>query len=104
MGDSGVYRTESKKTICHGVIVVRSLKWPGSFNFYYQGRYFTIYVGNGHKYEETSYYPIHPPTVQDDPEEYADHFEPNPLNEPKAPEEKPEGEGQPVEGEAEEAD
>ena len=54
MGDSGVYGTESKKTICHGVIVVRSLKWPGSFNFYYQGRYFTIYVGNGHKYEEKS--------------------------------------------------
>ena len=102
MGDSAVYATENKKKISNSVVVVRSLQWPGSFNFYYQGRYFTIYVGSGHKYEETSYYPIHPPTVQNDPEEYADHFEPNPLNEPKAVEEKPEGEGQPAEGDADE--
>jgi hypothetical protein len=51
MGDSTEYKTENGKIISNGVIVVRSLLWPGSFNFYYQGRYMNIYVGNGHKYE-----------------------------------------------------
>ena len=51
MGDSTEYRTENGKTISNGVVVVRSLQWPGSYNFYFQGKYMNIYVGNGHKYE-----------------------------------------------------
>lgn len=69
MGDSTEYK-KGGKTVSNGVVVVRSLQWPGSFNYYYQGRYINIYVGNGHKYEEVNYFPIHPPIVNDDPEEY----------------------------------
>lgn len=70
MGDCTEYKKSGGKTVSNGVIVVRSLQWPGSYNYYYQGRYLNIYVGNGHKYEEVNYFPIHPPSVNDDPEEY----------------------------------
>jgi hypothetical protein len=83
-GDSSEYKTESGKSVCNGVVVVRSLQWPGAYNFYYQGRYSTIYVGNGHKYEEVHYFPVHPPTVNSDPKEYGDQPEPTPLEEPIA--------------------
>lgn len=70
MGDATEYTTESGKVVSNGVVVVRSLQWPGAFNFYYQGRYMHIYVGSGHKYEEASYFPVHPPEVRSDPDEY----------------------------------
>lgn len=31
----------------------------------------SVYVGNGHKYEEVSYFPVNPPVVLSDPNEYA---------------------------------
>ena len=62
-GDTTEYLTESGKTVSNGVVVVRSLIWPGSFNFYSQGKYSCIYVGNGHKYEEQTFFPVHPPVV-----------------------------------------
>lgn len=67
MGDTDEYTNESGKSESNGVVVVRSLQWPGAFNFYFQERYEQIYVGNGHKYEEVSYYPVHPPAVNSDP-------------------------------------
>ena len=70
MGDSAEYKTEQGKSVSNGVVVVRSLQWPGSFNFYYQGRYLNVYVGTGHKYEEVSFFPVHPPMVLSDPSEY----------------------------------
>lgn len=70
MGDSTEYLDNNGATISNGVVVVRSLQWPGAYNFYYQGQYMNVYVGNGHKYEETSYFPVHPPMVNEDPEEY----------------------------------
>jgi len=70
MGDSSEYKTEQGKSVSNGVVVVRSLQWPGSFNFYYQGKYINVYVGTGHKYEEVSFFPVHPPTVLSDPSEY----------------------------------
>jgi hypothetical protein len=70
MGDPTVYSNRAGKPVENGVVVVRSLQWPGGFNYYYQGRYLSIYVGNGHKYEEVAYFPIHPPTVNNDPDEY----------------------------------
>ena len=85
MGDADEYFEEfgkPEKTTSNGVVVVRSLQWPGAFNFFYQGRYEHIYVGNGHKYEEQTYYPVHPPTVNTDPKEYAQCSEPNPDKEP----------------------
>ena len=38
-GDTTEYSTESGKTVSNGVVVVRSLIWPGSFNFYCHGKY-----------------------------------------------------------------
>ena len=70
MGDTTEYKNEANKTVSNGVAVVRSLQWPGAFNFYYQGRQIHIYVGCGHKYEEVSFFPIHPPKVLSDPDEY----------------------------------
>lgn len=65
----------------------------------------SIYVGNGHKYEEISYFPVNPPEVKNDPVEYDTQPEPTPLHEPvavveeKAPEDgenegDPDGEGE----------
>ena len=84
-GDSSEYVNEAKKTVCNGVVVVRSLQWPGAFNFFSNGKVSQIYVGNGHKYEEQTFYPVHPPTVNEDPEEYAMMPEPNPTEEPELP-------------------
>lgn len=84
MGDKTVYLNSQGKPVCNGVVVVRSLQWPGSYNFYYKGRYLNIYVGDGHKYEETSYFPVHPPMVKADPVEYELQPEPTPLEEPIA--------------------
>ena len=52
-------------------------------------------MGNGHKFgQEMSNFPVNPPEVMADPEEYEDGPEPTPLEEPpKVEEEKPEGEG-----------
>ena len=83
---------ETGKACSNGVVVVRSLQWPGAFNFYCKERYECIYVGNGHKYEEASYFPVHPPTVNDDPEEYNNQPEPTPLESPRKEEEKKEDE------------
>lgn len=101
MGDATEYKMETGKTVSNGVVVVRSLQWPGSYNFYYQGRYMHIYVGNGHKYEEVSYFPVHPPDVREDPDEYELQPEPTPLEEPVVEVPKAEGEG---EGDGEEGE
>ena len=37
-GDRQEYVNEAGKTVCHGVVVVRSLVWPGSFTLYQNGR------------------------------------------------------------------
>ena len=34
-GDPTIYKTEAKKDISNAVVVVRSLQWPGAFNFYH---------------------------------------------------------------------
>ena len=105
MGDKTEYYNPMKpnKKICYAVIVVKSLQWPGKYQFYTDGRYLSIYVGNGHKYENVSYHPLHPPTVNDDPEEIPEQPEPNPLEEPPK-EEEPPVEGEEVEGEEAEED
>ena len=38
VGDSQEYVTEQGKPCCHGIVVIRSLYWPGSFTFYQNGR------------------------------------------------------------------
>jgi len=38
-----------------------------------------VYVGDGLKFEEKTYYPIHTPKMQEDPEERLTYAEPNPT-------------------------
>lgn len=72
MGDSTEY-----KGVSNGVVVVRSLQWPGSYSFYNNGQFQQIYVGNGHKYEQAaSFYPIDPPLIEEDPAEFEGPEEP----------------------------
>ena len=91
-GDPEEYKNEAGKKVCNGVVVVRSLQWPGAYNFYYQGKYTSIYVGNGLKYEEASYFPVNPPRVLSDPDEYNVMPEPNPSDEQIAAQKKKEEE------------
>ena len=60
-----------------------------------------IYVGNGLKYEEVSYLPVHPPIVNEDPSEYEIQDEPNPKDEPVPEKKEGEGEGDGAEKEVE---
>jgi len=95
MGDPTEYANEkdpaSPITTCNGVVVVRSLLWPGAYSFYFGGRVLQIYLGNGHKYgAKANFFPISPPQVMADPVEDPVFDEPN-GDPPK--EEKPEGEG-----------
>ena len=86
MGDTTDYFNPIKPTkkINNGVIVIRSLQWPGAYTLYHQGRTISIYVGNGLKYEGTTtasagYFPIFPPKVMSDPAEFKEMPEPTPL-------------------------
>jgi hypothetical protein len=90
MGDADEYQEDNGKKTCNGVVVVRSLQWPGAFNFYFQARYESIYVGDGHKYEEQTFFPVHPPVVTEDPIEYDLQPEPTPLKSPRPVENKEE--------------
>lgn len=65
----------------YSVVVARSLWWPGSYSFFTQGKLVQIYVGDGHKYEQQSYYPVLPPRIQRDPKEAKVYDEPNPTQE-----------------------
>ncbi len=78
-GDSTDYKQANPAlpAVNYGVAVAKSLWWPGAHNFFNQGRWFQIYVGNGLKYESVSYYPIFPPVVLDEPVEKETYKEPN---------------------------
>ena len=84
MGDATEYNGKS-----HGVAVVRSLQWPGAYSFFtHGGEVESIYVGNGHKYEQNAtFYPVEPPTIIEDPQEYEGPKEPdqNPPEPKEAP-------------------
>ena len=60
MGDGCEYKHEpadgpqNTPTKSFGVVVVRSLVWPGALSFYYQGHVIQLYVGNGFVYFNTS--------------------------------------------------
>ena len=73
----------------NAVVVVRSLVWPGSYTFFFDGKVQQIYLGHGRKFSfEQKPFPVHPPMVMSDPEEYEDGPEPTPLEEPPKEEEK----------------
>ena len=81
-GDACDYLNEAKEKITHGVVVVRSLQWPGSYTFYANGSMTQVYIGNGQKFDPTPIQYITAPLMVEDPPEYADCPEPNPINEP----------------------
>lgn len=93
-GDTTEYKNENPAITAprsNAVVVVRSLVWPGAYSFFYDGKVQQVYLGNGHKFnQETSNFPVNPPPVMDDPEEYEDGPEPTPLEEPPMEEKKDE--------------
>ena len=110
MGDGAEYALEKQpapagegekpkklQTQTFGVVMVRSLLWPGAVSFYSNGRIVQIYLGNGHKFEQVApcYFPVHPPEIMDDVSEsdYKNEPEPTPLEEPPAEVENAEGSG-----------
>lgn len=70
-GDADVFGTPKNPNdkINFGTVVLRSLQWPGSHTFFNAGRWFSIYVGDGLKYEQKTFYPVFPPKIRDDPTE-----------------------------------
>ena len=79
MGDQDEYANEkdAKTSISNGVVVLRSLLWPGAYSFYSGGRVLQVYLGNGHKFgQQSNFYPVSPPVVMADPEEDPDQAEP----------------------------
>jgi len=87
-GDTTEYKNENPAVTVprsNAVVVVRSLVWPGAYSFFHNGKTQQVYVGHGHKFnQETSNFPVNPPPVMDDPEEYYEEPEPTPLEEPPA--------------------
>ena len=102
-GDTCEYKQfdpAQKASRSNAVVVVRSLQWPGAYSFFFDGKVQQIYLGNGHKFgQETSNFPVNPPEVMADPEEYEDGPEPTPLEEPPKVEEEKAEEGSEAEEE-----
>ena len=97
LGDSYRQPTLNGKTEHNGVVVVRSLRWIGSTTVWKGDKWYQIYVGNGHKNEAQSYFPVDPPIVPVDPEDLEEQPEPNPLE----ADQPAEGEGANAEAEGE---
>lgn len=78
MGDVTEFVDEAtKKPVCNGVAVVRSLQWPGAYSFYQNGNCSQIYVGSGLKYEQNvTFYPVDPPLIESDSLEFESPKEP----------------------------
>ena len=53
----------------YGVVVVKSTVWPGQMSYFWQGQWGELYMGDGQKHEDVTYYPVQPPTIMNDPEE-----------------------------------
>ncbi len=80
-----MYKEENKKLpSTGGIIVIRSLIWPGAYVLYQNERWFTFYAGYGHKADQKDYYPVCPPLPQFEPIDPPEQAEPNPKEAPKA--------------------
>lgn len=82
------------KSYHYGVVVVRSTVWPGAVTCWKQDRYIQLYLGDGHKNETTTYYPVYPPQIPDDPEDLSEYPEPNPKDAPAQADNQPANEGE----------
>jgi hypothetical protein len=58
-----------------GTVVVKSLQWPGAHTFFTGGKWMSIYVGDGLKHEQKSFYPVFPPKIREDPTDKACYHE-----------------------------
>lgn len=65
--------------LCYGVVCVKSTVWPGVHIFFNQGQWSQVYLGDGLKYEKSTYYPLIVPSLNSDPKEYGEFEEPNPV-------------------------
>jgi hypothetical protein len=68
-----------KKPKNYGVVSVKSMWWPGAYNFYNNEKLSFIYVGSGHKHEARKFYPVKIPVMVDEKEEMPCQDEPNPT-------------------------
>ncbi len=71
----------------YGIVVLKSLRWPGSVTCWKGTTQYQIYVGDGLKNEECTYFPVYPPTIPQDPVDLDEQPEPTPLEAPPAEEE-----------------
>lgn len=76
-GEQDVFGTPKNPNdkVNFGTVVVKSLQWPGAHTFFTSGRWMSIYVGDGLKYEQKSFYPVFPPVIREDPVEKACYHE-----------------------------
>ena len=100
VGDTQQY-TKGEGTITFAHNVVRSLRWPGAVTVSKGGKFVNIYVGLGIKHGDTSYKPVEPGDVLEDPSEPKEMPEPNPKD---APPEKLEDDTGEKDGEEDEED
>ena len=71
-GDKSAYKAENpafQANLQYGVVVVKSTVWPGAQSYFWRGTWGDIYVGDGHKHEDVTYFPVNPPVICEDPEE-----------------------------------
>ena len=76
-GDNTLYANPKNpnEKVNFGVVVVRSMQWPGAATFFTQGRWMNVYVGDGLKYEQKTFYPVFPPIIREDPVEKPCYYE-----------------------------
>lgn len=48
-------------------------------SYFWQGQWGELYMGDGMKHEDITYFPVQPPTIMEDPSERSVHEEPNPI-------------------------
>ena len=53
----------------YSVVVVKSTVWPGALSYFWQGQWGELYMGDGQKHEDVTYFPVQPPQICADPDE-----------------------------------
>ena len=66
-------KDHGNKAYC--TVVVKSTVWPGAMSYFWNGQWGEIYMGDGMKHEDVTYFPVQPPTIMDDPVERECHEE-----------------------------
>ena len=76
-GDQMMYKmaNQAHGTKQYSVVVVKSTVWPGAMSYFWQGQWGEIYMGDGMKHEDVSYFPVQPPCIMSDPTEKPVHEE-----------------------------